>query len=264
MNIKKTTILTLVLVFLIGFNTVSYALEDGAYLIGRSTSYVNPVTNKTEDGGTNVELGNSMISNLVEKKLLIEKKGDEYYLTIGLGLASNISNVRMYKMDEKGKFTELDYKITGTSQGKSDKINHYRIKIDSLDTYISPRLFVGPMERDVQFFIHLDESDVEIGTGIYKNEMAKINKEAKIEKKEKKKEEVKKDEPVVEEKVVKKEKVGEVTKDSLMKESKGLSGEKSKPKGKSKGIGVTTVLLVTLPIIILLLVGIIYVKKSKK
>ena len=70
------------------------ALNDGAYLVSRSTSYTNPLTGKTEDGGENIALGESMVSNIVESQLLVEQTNGKYYITVGLGLASNVSNIR--------------------------------------------------------------------------------------------------------------------------------------------------------------------------
>ncbi len=266
---KKITLITLILVFIIGFTTQSFALEDGAYLIGRSTSYANPVTGKTMDGGTNISLGDSMVANIVEEKLLLEKKGDDYYLTIGLGLASNIENVRMNIMDENGEIKEVEAVLTGTSEGKDDKVNHYRVKLDSINSYVSPQLFVIPMDRDVQFFIEIDENDLEAATGIYTNEIAEVNPNAKIEKKEEVKEEVKDTEQkeVTKTEEVKEEKVGEVSKDTLMDETEGLSGAKTETEEKtssSKTNYMIIALVVAVIVLVALLIGIVYVKKSKK
>ncbi len=266
---KKITAITLILVFIIGFNMYSFALEDGAYLIGRSTSYANPLTGKTMDGGTNITLGDSMVANIVEEKLLLEKKGNDYYLTIGLGLASNIKNVKMNLMDENGEMKEVEAVLTGTSEGKDDKINHYRVKLDSINSYVSPQFFVIPMDRDVQFFIEIDENDLEAATGIYKNEIAEVNPNADIKKKEEVKEE-KKEEPKETEKTettkkeeVKEEKVGEVSKDSLMEEEKGLSGDKAETKD-TKTNYMLIALIVAVVVLVGLVIGIVYVKKSKK
>ncbi len=260
MKSKKIMILTLVFMLVISFNTQSFALEEGAYLIGRTTSYANPLTGKTEDGGTNISLGDSMVKSIVEKQFLVEKVGDEYYVTIGIGLVSNIENVRILLMDENGKFTKVKYDITGSSDGKDDKVNHYRIKMDSLKTYISPQLYVKPMQRDVQFFIQLDEGDLELSHGIYKNEKAKINPNAKIVKKEKPKEEPKEEQ---EEEELCVENVEEVSKDSLMDDTQGLSGDETKAKESTNNY-VVILLIVLAVIIVALLIGIIYVKKSKK
>ena len=92
MQIKKV-ILTLVAILLVVTSyKPTFALDDGAYLIGRSTSYVNPLTGQTEDGGTNITLGESMVNNIVESNLLLEQINSKYYITIGIGLASNISS----------------------------------------------------------------------------------------------------------------------------------------------------------------------------
>ena len=145
----------------------SRALDDGAYLIGCSSSYVNPLTNETVDGGTNIALGDSMVASIVEKQLLLEQVEGKMYLTIGLGLSSQVSNVRFQLMDTNGNMISRSAEITGSSQANGDTVNHYRIQIDSLTQYISPIMYVTPMGRDVQFFITLNPSAISAGTGIY-------------------------------------------------------------------------------------------------
>lgn len=148
-----------------------FSLDDGAYLIGRSTSYVNPLTGNTEDGGTNITLGDSMVSSIVESNLLLEQTAGKYYITVGLGLASNVSNVRFKIMNGSGAFKNVSATKTGSSSANGDTVNHYRIQVDSLDDYISPIMYVTPMGRDVQFFIKLDQSAIISGTGIYTSTM---------------------------------------------------------------------------------------------
>ncbi len=89
------------------------------------------------------------------------------YLTIGLGLSSQVSNVRFQLMDTNGNMISRSAEITGSSQANGDTVNHYRIQIDSLTQYISPIMYVTPMGRDVQFFITLNPSAISAGTGIY-------------------------------------------------------------------------------------------------
>lgn len=151
------------------------ALDDGAYLIGRSTSYVNPLTGSTEDGGTNIALGDSMVSNIVENQLLLEKTNSNYYITIGLGLASNVSNVRFQIMNSSGAFSSVSATKTGSSSANGDTVNHYRIQVSSLDVYISPIMYVTPMGRDVQFFIKLNAASPTPGTGVYNSQMAAVH-----------------------------------------------------------------------------------------
>lgn len=170
MQIKKLLIVVVVLLTSITIKP-AFANDDGAYLIGRSTSYVNPLTGSTEDGGTNITLGDSMVSSIVEGQLLLEQTNGKMYLTIGLGLASNVSNVRIKMMSSSGAFSNASATVTGSSSANGDTVNHYRIQINSLNDYISPILYVAPMGRDVQFFIKLDQGSITTGTGIYNSQM---------------------------------------------------------------------------------------------
>lgn len=170
MQIKKLLIVVVVLLTSITIEPV-FALDDGAYLIGRSTSYVNPLTGATEDGGTNITLGESMVSSIVEGQLLVEQTNGKIYVTIGLGLASNVSNVRIKTMNSSGAFSNVSATITGSSSANGDTVNHYRIQMNSLNDYISPILYVEPMGRDVQFFIKLNQSLITSGTGVYTSQM---------------------------------------------------------------------------------------------
>ena len=79
-----------------------YAMEDGAYTVGRTTSYANPETGQTVDGGTNIALGDSMCESIVEDSALVEQSQGKTYVTLGIGLMSNVSDVCRYR-----KQTEL-------------------------------------------------------------------------------------------------------------------------------------------------------------
>lgn len=170
MQIKKLLIVITVLLTAITIKP-AFTLDDGAYLIGRSTSYVNPLTGATEDGGTNITLGESMVSSIVEGQLLLEQVNGKVYVTIGLGLASNVSNVRIKTMNSSGSFSNANATVTGSSSANGDTVNHYRIQMNSLNDYISPILYVTPMGRDVQFFIKLNQSSITVGTGVYTSQM---------------------------------------------------------------------------------------------
>lgn len=54
MQIKKVLLILVAIITMTINIKPAFALDDGAYLIGRSTSYVNPLTGNTEDGGTNI------------------------------------------------------------------------------------------------------------------------------------------------------------------------------------------------------------------
>ena len=168
---KRILQINIIALMILLFLSPVNALNDGAYLISRSTSYVNPLTGKTEDGGENIALGDSMVGNIVEGQLLLEQTGGKYYITVGLGLASNVSNVRFKVMTSSGAMSSVSATKTGSSSANGDTVNHYRIQVSSLDIYISPIMYVSPMGRDVQFFIKSNISSAISGTGVYNSQM---------------------------------------------------------------------------------------------
>lgn len=148
-----------------------YAMEDGAYTVGRTTSYANPETGATVDGGTNIALGDSMCASIVEGTALVEQYQGKTYVTLGLGLMSNVSNVRIQIQGSDGNYREVAITQTGSCSRDGDTCNHYRFEVDSAENYISPILYVTPMGRDVQFFVKLDMSSATVGTGNFVSEM---------------------------------------------------------------------------------------------
>ena len=180
MRIKRLFIIATTFILMsVGQLQPIQALDDGAYLIGCSSSYANPLTGQPEDGGTNIALGDSMISSILEDQLLLEQVGGKIYITVGLGLSSQISNVRMKVMDSQGNMSNKSVTVTGSSQANGDTVKHYRIQVDSLSQYISPIMYVNAMGRDVQFFITLNSSSISAGTGIYTSQMVKTQTETK-------------------------------------------------------------------------------------
>ena len=87
-----------------------YAMEDGAYTVGRTTSYANPETGQTVDGGTNIALGDSMCESIVEDSALVEQSQGKTYVTLGIGLMSNVSDVRieMWKLHRPEVVKEME------------------------------------------------------------------------------------------------------------------------------------------------------------
>jgi len=112
-----------------------------------------------------------MVSNIVESQLLVEQTNGKYYITVGLGLASNVSNIRFKVMNSSGSMSSVSATKTGSSSANGDSVNHYRLQVSSLDLYISPIMYVNPMGRDVQFFIKPNISSAIVGTGIYSSQM---------------------------------------------------------------------------------------------
>ena len=288
---KKILQINILLMMLFMFMTPIHALSDGAYLVSRSTSYTNPLTGQTEDGGENIALGESMVSNIVESQLLVEQTN----ITVGLGLASNVSNIRFKVMNSSGSMSSVSATKTGSSNANGDSVNHYRLQVSSLDLYISPIMYVNPMGRDVQFFIKPNISSAIVGTGIYSSQMipqeststysqnekennATLNSSSQKETKETSTsietnptEEISKEETTV----------GTITKESLMSNATGLSNHLINSKGKvdknlklnKKNLKKHTEekkttknyypLFISVGIVIIL-GGIIYVKKIKK
>ncbi|MDO5291485.1 MAG: heme-binding Shp domain-containing protein [bacterium] len=154
-------------------NTTVMAMSDGAYTVSVSYSYKNPETNETEDGGSNIALGESMIASMLEKQALVEQVNGKTYVTIGIGLMSNVSSVKIQTQSSKGgSYKTVSSTKTGSSTNNGDTVNHYRFQVSNTGYYISPKVFIDPMGREVQFFIKLDMGTAKSGTGIYTSEMA--------------------------------------------------------------------------------------------
>ena len=289
---KKILQINIILMMLFMFISPVSALNDGAYLVSCSTSYTNPLTGKTEDGGENIALGESMVSNIVESQLLVEQTNGKYYITVGLGLASNVSNVRFKVMTSSESMSSVSATKTGSSSANGDTVNHYRLQVSSLELYISPIMYVNPMGRDVQFFIKPNISSAIAGTGIYNSQMIPQESTSTSSQNEKEnkstsnsssqKETSTSIETTTTEETPKEETtVGTITKESLMSNATGLSNHLINSKGKvDKNLKLTIKNLKKNPKeekttknyyplfisvgIVIILGGIIYVKKIKK
>lgn len=289
---KKILQINIILMMLFMFISPVSALNDGAYLVSRSTSYTNPLTGKTEDGGENIALGESMVGNIVESKLLVEQTNGKYYITVGLGLASNVSNVRFKVMTSGGSMSSVSATKTGSSSANGDTVNHYRLQVSSLDLYISPIMYVTPMGRDVQFFIKPNISSAIAGTGIYNSQMIPKNTEtsttqstqsnsSKQTANQTTQENTTQETETSETTETSQATVGTITKESLMENATGLSNHIINSKGKVdkklkltvKNLKQTTkksttkkdyTLLIVGICIAFILGGIFYVKKIKK
>lgn len=165
--------MALVFAIMMPFSAFASELKDGAYLVSRKTSYVNPDTGKTEDGGTNIALGDSMCASIIEDNMLVEKSQGKTYVTIGVGLMSNIQNVKIKVQDKNGKYRDAKITKTGSCKRDGDTCNHYRFEVYDADKYISPIVYVTPMGRDVQFFVIPDIKSAKEGTGNFVSEMVK-------------------------------------------------------------------------------------------
>lgn len=178
MKKKSTLILSFCLILFLtvqmGQPMVAYALSDGAYIVSVEYSYLNPEDSSASS--SNEALGESMIGSMLEKTALVEQVGSKTYVTIGLGLMSNVSNVRIMSQTKSGgSYKNATIKKTGSSTRNGDTVNHYRLEVTDTDYYIKPVLFIDPMGRDVEFYIQLKMSTAKKGTGIYTSEMVSSN-----------------------------------------------------------------------------------------
>ena len=64
--------MALVIAMVAAIPALATALKPGIYTAGRTTSYADPETGKTVDGGTDIALGDSMCANILDKKVLVE------------------------------------------------------------------------------------------------------------------------------------------------------------------------------------------------
>jgi len=147
--------------------------ENGAYLVPTLVSYANPVTGEVVDGGSNVALGDSMSQSITESEALVEVWEEETYVTLGLGLASNIgdTSILVETIPGSNEYHTVELTQTGSCERAGDVCNHYRFPVESPESLISPVLYVTPMGREVQFFIQLDMENKAEGTADYVSEI---------------------------------------------------------------------------------------------
>ena len=179
-HLKKllSVLLAALMIAALTVTTVASALDDGAYLVSRSTSYADPATGKTADGGTDIALGDSMCASITDDKVLVEKVGSKYYVTLGLGLMSNISNVRIATQTSGSNYKNVSITKTGSCQRDNDTCNHYRFQMDDPSKRIRVTFYVTPMSRDVIYFVDLNMNSATKGTGNFKAEMVKSGSSA--------------------------------------------------------------------------------------
>lgn len=166
MRIKIAKLMLAVMVIL-SF-TAAYALENGTYSVTNSTSYVNPDTGKTEDGGTDLSIGEPMARSLAQKIMLYEVDGDNQYVTIRIGLSSYTKDMRISILDTENKdsgYQPVPFDIVKTN--KETDTTEYKFEVDSLNIRIRVTFYVGPMSRDVIFFITPDASTAVADNGAF-------------------------------------------------------------------------------------------------
>lgn len=140
-----------------------FALDNGAYLVSTTTSYANPATGKTADGGSNMALGESMCRSVIGTQALLEVEDGRYYVTLRVNLMSNLSSVSFEVQNAGGSYQAAASKVMA-SNSKADTAD-YRFEMSDLSKYISPSMYVTPMGRSVKFYVKLDTSSMQAGSG---------------------------------------------------------------------------------------------------
>ncbi|SNS77104.1 Cell surface heme-binding protein Shp [Anaerovirgula multivorans] len=176
---KKILSFLMIMTIAVGVMAVDiFALEDGVYIVSNTTSYVNPDTGKTDDGGSDTSLGDGMARGMTHETSFYEVIEGKHYITVRIGMVSYIENMRFKVQSEKGKgdYKSISYKVVG--ENKEEDTRDYRIEIPSIDFRISPTFFVGPMNRDVVFFISFNSASIKEDDGSlggYTREVEKSN-----------------------------------------------------------------------------------------
>lgn len=160
-------------VFLFWWDSGVAALDSGAYVVPNTTYYVNPDTGKADDGG-DTSTGEGMCRNATYTECLYEYVDGKHYVTLRIKLISYISDIHFYVQQSKGNsnsYKEVSYTVTGENTANNTK--DFLFQLPSSDVLIKPAFFVGPMNRDVTYFIGLNMGSAKAGTGTFTSTMVK-------------------------------------------------------------------------------------------
>lgn len=163
---RKMGALTLSTILMVGIMVSSaFAIDDGTYTVKTVTSYVNPDTGKTDDGGTgNSELGEGMCRSVIDEKAEIEQKNGKVTITMRMKLYSNLSNIRIATQESpNGKYNEVKYNVL--KESSSTDSADIQFELPSTDAYVQTKMYVVPMGRDVCFYWKCDTSKAESSNG---------------------------------------------------------------------------------------------------
>ncbi|ADY55786.1 NEAr transporter [Syntrophobotulus glycolicus DSM 8271] len=137
--------------------TCAFALAAGGYAVANTTYYINPDTGVADDGG-DTSIGEGMCRNSVYADSFYELKDGRHYLTIRLKLISFISNIAFQVQQVKGdgeSYRNVSYTVTG--ENKEENTRDFRLELPAADALIRPSFFVAPMNRDVTFFMRINQ-----------------------------------------------------------------------------------------------------------
>lgn len=166
---KRVFSFWLVLALMLGITGMDgFALEEGAYIVSNTTSYKNPDTGKTDDGGTDTSIGDGMARNMTYPTALYELKEGKHYVTVRFKMISYIDNVQFKVQSKKGdgkSYKSISHEVVG--ENKAEDTKDYQIELSSMDVHIQPTFFVKPMNRDVTYFISFDLASAKANDGSF-------------------------------------------------------------------------------------------------
>ncbi|MCD7905382.1 MAG: S-layer homology domain-containing protein [Clostridiales bacterium] len=157
------------------------ALGAESYVADTVTSYLNPDTGETDDGGTaNAELGEGMCRSAVYEKAVIEETDEGVIITMRMLLYSNLSDIRLAVQDEPGgSYSDVSYNVI--KESSSTDSADLRFSAPAGDSYIRITMYVAPMGRDVCFYMNCDMSTAVSGTSLDETEAEDTQTEAEAE-----------------------------------------------------------------------------------
>lgn len=169
MKIRKLLcgILGLLMLMSSGMSIPAFALGEGSYIVSNTTYYINPDTGTADDGG-DVSTGEGMCRNTVYPESLYTLKDGKHYMTLRLKLISYIKNIEFKVQTAKGNsssYKKVSYKVVGENKEKNTK--DFLIELPAGDSLLNPSFYVGPMHRDVTFFMKLDINTAKKDNGAF-------------------------------------------------------------------------------------------------
>lgn len=158
MRIRKLigVIIAVLLLAVCGISVPVFALAAGSYIAPNTTYYINPDTGVPDDGG-DTSIGEGMCRNAVYTDSFYELKDGKHYVTVRLKLISFIRNIQFRAQlikDDGNSYQEVGYTVTGENPEENTK--DFRLELPAPDTFLNLSFFVGPMNRDVTFFMKLN------------------------------------------------------------------------------------------------------------
>ncbi len=150
-----------------GIGAQAFALEAGGYVVTNTTYYVNPDTGVSDDGG-DTSTGEGMCRNAVYTDSFYEFEDGKHYVTIRLKLISFIKNIAFQVQQVKGdsnSYQEVGYTVKGENRDENTK--DFRLELPAADALVKPSFFVGPMKRDVIFFMRINPDTVRKDDGSF-------------------------------------------------------------------------------------------------